>query len=339
MQNKNNMNLKEIGEFGFIERFKPWFDKLVPENLAGIGDDCSVIPVNDKEDWLITTDLLIEGVHFLKEAITPWQLGYKSLAVNLSDIAAMGAAPLGSFLSIAIPGNVPVEYLDDFMKGYLALSQKYNTPLLGGDTTKSLKHLAVNVCVIGKCLKGQAKMRNMAKENDVICVTGYLGDSAGGLQVLLNQLAPTADHDYLKMKHHLPEPRLDEGQYLAAMPGVHAMMDISDGIASDLVHILKASGKSAETEMNRLPVSDVLKRVAKQQGWSADELAISGGEDYELLCTIAPEHLQETCDGFLSRFGKPLIPVGTIGEGRPSVQWLKNGEKIMPDKTGFNHFQ
>ncbi len=333
------MNLKEIGEFGFIERFKPWFNKLVPGNTAGIGDDCSVIPVNDTEDWVITTDLLTEGVHFLQEAITPWQLGYKALAVNLSDIAAMGAMPVGSFLSIAIPGEVTVEYLDDFMKGYLELSQKYNTPLLGGDTTKSLKHLAVNVCVVGKCSKGQAKMRNRAKENDVVCVTGYLGDSAGGLQVLLNHLIMTSDHNYLKMKHHLPEPRLDEGQYLAAMPGVHAMMDISDGIASDLTHILKTSDKSAEIDINRLPVSDVLRRVAKQQEWSHEDLAIAGGEDYELLCTIAPEHLQTTCDGFLSRFGKPLVPVGTIETGSPSIQWLKNGTKITLDKTGFNHFQ
>ncbi len=332
------MNLKEIGEFGFIERFKPLFNELVPGNITGIGDDCSVIPVNDTEDWVITTDLLVEGVHFLQDVITPWQLGYKSLAVNLSDIAAMGAVPVGSFLSVAVPKDVSVEYLDEFMKGYHNLSQKYNTPLLGGDTTKSLKHLAINVCVIGKCAKSRARMRNMAQTNDVICVTGCLGDSAGGLQVLLNQLKATPEYDYLKEKHHQPEPRLNEGKYLSTMPGVHAMMDISDGIASDLLHILKASGKGAEIETDKLPVSQELKSVANQQKWNFEEFAISGGEDYELLCTVAPEDLTKICAGFGACFNKPLIPIGKINDGQSSIQWIKNGEQVILEKTGFNHF-
>jgi thiamine-monophosphate kinase len=128
------MKIHEIGEFGFIERFRPWFEELIPAGWTGIGDDCAVIPANEKEDWVITTDLLTDLIHFLKEAIHPFQLGYKSLAVNLSDIAAMGATPVGSFLSIAIPLETKVEYLDDFLQGYRELSQKYDTPLLGGDT-------------------------------------------------------------------------------------------------------------------------------------------------------------------------------------------------------------
>ncbi len=334
------MKIDEIGgEFGFINRFKPWFEKLVPDQFTGIGDDCAIIPVNDKDDLIITTDILVEDVHFIRQAIPSGQLGYKSLAVNLSDIAAMGGEPVGSFLSLAIPEETDVEYLDSFMKGYLKLSEKYNTPLLGGDTTKSLKHLVINVCIIGKCEKGKAKKRNMAKTHDIICVTGSLGDSAGGLRVILDKLPETTDNEYLLTKHHLPEPRLNEGLYLKGLSGVHVLMDISDGIASDLVHILNASGKSAKINMNQLPVSEILKRVSGKYNWNTEELAVSGGEDYELLCTVAQEEYQTVSNSFLSYFGKPLFPVGTITDGRPCIQWFKDGKEIILNKTGFNHFQ
>lgn len=333
------MKLKEIGEFGFIERFKPWFEKLVPENTVGIGDDCSIIPVTNEEDWVITTDMLIEDVHFLRNAMTPKQLGYKSLAVNLSDIASMGASPVGSFLSIAIPSDLDVEYLDKFMQGYHQLSEKFNVPLLGGDTTKSLKHLAINVCVVGKCKKGLAKRRNMACNNDIICVTGILGDSAGGLQILLNNLdRNNADHDYLLKKHFVPEPRLDEGQFLATFEGIHAMMDISDGIASDLVHILKASAKGAKIDLDSIPVSETLQKVAKQQNWNIMELAIGGGEDYELLFTVDPAKKQEIDEAYFARFGKHIIPIGKIEQSAPQIMWFNNKQEVIMKKGGFNHF-
>lgn len=332
------MKINEIGEFGFIKRFSPMFSELLPNQTVGIGDDCAIIP-NGDEDWLISTDLLMEDVHFLRNDISPENLGHKSLAVNLSDIAAMGGTPIGSFLSIAIPKEVEVEYLDAFMKGYFDLSKKYNTPLLGGDTTKSLKHLAINVCVIGKCAKGMAKQRNMAHHGDTICVTGPLGDSAGGLQLILNKQKPDSNHFYLIKKHYQPEPRIAEGQFLALQPGVHAMIDISDGIASDLVHILNASGKAASIHLDRLPVSEVLANAGAKQRWNAMELAVSGGEDYELLCTISPENFESVSEAFKTRFGKPLIPIGTIGEGEPSIAWYSNGKEVKMKKSGFNHFQ
>jgi thiamine-monophosphate kinase len=333
------MKLKEIGEFGFIERFKPWFEKLVPENITGIGDDCSIIPVNNEEDWVITTDMLVEDVHFLREAMTPEQLGYKSLAVNLSDIASMGASPVGSFLSIAIPKDIEVEYLDNFMQGYHQLSEKFHVPLLGGDTTKSLKHLAINVCVIGKCKKGHAKRRDMAQTNDLICVTGILGDSAGGLQIILNNLdRNNTDNNYLLEKHFLPEPRLYEGQFLATFDGVHAMMDISDGIASDLVHILKASGKGATINIDTIPVSEILQKVSKPQNWNLIELAAGGGEDYELLFTVDPAKLKEIDEAYSSRFDKHIIPIGKIEQSIPTIKWFKNQQEVNMEKGGFNHF-
>lgn len=332
------MKLKEIGEFGFIERFKPLFDSLVQENQMGIGDDCAIIPANDHEDWLITTDLLIEDVHFLRNAITPELLGYKSLAVNLSDIAAMGGTPIGSFLSIAIPSDVDVEYLDAFMDGYRKLSSTFNTPLLGGDTTKSLKHIAINVCVIGKCPKGEARKRGMAQIGDAICVTGFLGDSAGGLQVILNKLTSSSDSEYLISKHHRPLPRLKEGILLASNPEVHAMIDISDGITSDLKHILKASSVSANISINSIPISETLKNVAKANKWNLLDLAVSGGEDYELLFTMDKNQFDNVKGLLFNELGCIITQIGSIVDGAPKISFFDNGKEINLSNSGYNHF-
>lgn len=333
------MKLKDIGEFGFIERFKPLFGHLTSEGQLGIGDDCAIIPGDEKEDWLITTDMLMEDVHFLREAISPEELGHKSLAVNLSDIAAMGGHPVGSFLSIAIPQDMDVEYLDAFMNGYHKLSEKYHTPLLGGDTTKSMKHLAINVCVIGKCEKGKAKKRSMAQTGDLICVTGYLGDSAGGLKLLLDKIVVSGKNSSLIHCHHLPEPRLAEGQYLANLEGVHAMMDVSDGIASDLKHILKASAKAAIIHVENIPISPTLKETAWFQKWDALSLATSGGEDYELLIAVDRLQASEIRDKFGQAFGKELYIIGEITNGTVEIVW-KNGEApININLKGFDHFK
>lgn len=332
------MKLNEIGEFGFIDRFTPWFSDLIKDHQVGIGDDCAIISANDTEDWLITTDLLMEDVHFIRTALTPWQLGYKSLAVNLSDIASMGGSPIGSFLSIGIPEDIDVEYLDAFMKGYHELSAKYQVPLLGGDTTKSIKYLAINVCIIGKCKKGEAKKRDMAQSGDVICVTGDLGNSAAGLKLLLEKQTLSAEYNFLLEKHHLPEPRIDEGRFLASFPDAHAMMDISDGIASDLFHILKASGKTAVVEVDKLPLSNELITIADKKHWDPIELAATGGEDYELLLTVAAEKFSMIESCYSERFGRPLSPIGHIHEGEPHIQWLKEGVEYELSKSGFNHF-
>ncbi|MGA1978084.1 MAG: thiamine-phosphate kinase [Bacteroidales bacterium] len=333
------MKLEEIGEFGFIERFKPWFNGLVQETQVGIGDDCAIIPIDDEKDLLVTTDLLLEDVHFLREAITPEQLGYKSLAVNLSDIAAMGGIPICSFLSIAIPSDIDVEYLDAFMKGYQKLSAKYKTPLLGGDTTKSPKHLVINVCIIGNCSKGKARRRNMALADDAVCVTGYLGDSAGGLQAILNKLKPSPYCTYLLNKHRLPKPLLSEGQFLAGFSGVHAMMDISDGIGSDLNHILNSSGVAANINLDWLPISEQLAGVASRQGWDVIELSVGGGEDYELLLTIAADELATIQKEFQKKFKKPIVQIGTIIQKSPCIKWFRSGKEVNINIKGFNHFQ
>jgi len=332
------MKLYEIGEFGFIERIAIMFQDLSSPGYLGIGDDCAIIPYNDKEDYVITTDLLIEDIHFLKDRITALQLGHKSLAVNLSDIAAMGATPIDSFLSIGMPAETEVEYLDSFMKGYHELSQKYQVLLLGGDTTKSKKYLTINIGIIGKCGKGLARLRSMARNEDSICVTGCLGDSAGGLEVLLNNLPETKDNQQLILSHHLPEPHINEGLWLAKQPEIHAMMDVSDGISSDLMHILKASGKSAMVDIDKIPVSETLRKVTHAQGWDLDRLVTSGGEDYVLLFTMKDRSFEPINAGFKAAFGRDLFQIGKILEGEPCINWMKNSKAVAFNQHGFDHF-
>jgi len=332
------MKLSEIGEFGFIEQIAGVFKHLLLPDFLGIGDDCAIIPYNEKEDYVITTDLLIEDIHFLKNRITPEQLGYKSLAVNLSDIAAMGAEPVGSFLSIGITAETEVEYLDALMEGYHKLSLKYQVPLLGGDTTKSKKYITINVGIVGKCRRGKARLRSMAHSEDIVCVTGYLGDSAGGLEVLLNNLPETKDNLQLILSHHLPEPHVKEGLWLAEQSGIHAIIDVSDGISSDLMHILKASGKSALIELDKIPVSDTLRKVAFEEKWDLDKLITSGGEDYVLLCTVKAGSFAPISNGFKSVFGRGLVQIGRIVKGEPRINWMNNGKQVVLNKHGFNHF-
>lgn len=332
------MKLSEIGEFGFIERFASKFNHLLPKGVEGIGDDCAVLPMNETHDMVVTTDLLAEGIHFLKDKISPTDLGHKTLAVNLSDIAAMGAQPIASFLSIAIPSDTEIEYIDSFMEGYHALSEKHNVALMGGDTARALDRLTFNVTVMGKIEKGKSRLRSMAKSGDVIAVTGFLGNSAAGLHAVLNNLdMGDPNIDYLIQRHNRPMPHIHEGLWLAQQEGVHAMMDVSDGIASDVKHILKASGKGATIQLANLPLSHQLKSFSIKENLNIYELATSVGEDYCLLVTIDRDHFADLSVKYKNKFHQELFPIGEINNTDSIHFYLKNKE-IELIKGGFNHF-
>lgn len=245
------MDLRKLGEFGLIDVISSGF--RAPEGVTGIGDDCAIIPQKNGRDTLVSTDMLVEGSHFLISDITPYRLGWKSAAVNISDIAAMGGRPVSTFLSFALPKGLDMEWMKEFMRGYRDISDLFGCPLLGGDTTSSPDRLCISVTVLGECPCGTAKRRGGAQEGDLICVSGPLGDSAGGLRVILDGAARDDDALALIERHYMPMPRVGQGLSLSSETGVHAMMDISDGIGSDLRHILRASGKGAEVDVSALP--------------------------------------------------------------------------------------
>lgn len=332
------MNLSSIGEFGFIKRFSGKFDDLLGPGSTGIGDDCAVIPVEGDGELVVSTDMLVEDVHFLRDKISSYDLGYKSLAVNLSDIAAMGGSPVASFLSLAIPPDLDLEYMDCLLDGYHDLSRRFAVPLMGGDTTRSGEKLVISVTILGKVAKGRARLRSGAQTGDIVAVTGKLGDSAAGLHILLNSLGCEGVNEQLVAKHTKPEPCVKEGSWLATQDGVNCMMDVSDGIASDIGHILNRSGKGAVIDLNGLPLSDELRTFCSDRQLDPYYFATSGGEDYCLLLTICKELFDSVAKAYSREFSTCLYPIGQITDGS-ELTWKKDGKVLAkgPGK-GFRHF-
>lgn len=315
------MKLSGLGEFGLIGWIREQFAAIPTHGCEGIGDDCAVLPFNEHESLVVTTDLLVEDIHFLRTKTPPKDLGYKSLAVNLSDVAAMGATPIASFLSIALPQNCSAEWIETFMEGYRELSAQFGVPLLGGDTTSSKDRITISVTAMGKVTTSCIKRRGDAQVDDVIFVTGELGASAQGLQDLL---AEKTDSSFISL-HNCPKPFIKEGIWLSKKTSVHAMMDVSDGIASDLGHILRASGCGAEVSVDMIPTN------------TSVELAVTGGEDYCLLFTANATDALVLQQEYLKTFGTPLYPIGKISAG-DQIIWKDHGNVIYPQWKGFTHF-
>lgn len=331
------MPIKEWGEDQFIEYISKQFTPK--DNLVGIGDDCAVIPNGIESAWLITTDALVEGVHFLSDQITANDLGYKTIAVNVSDIVAMGGTPKYAFLSVALPKTTESSWARLFIDGIKEACSKWNVILLGGDTVGSKRDIFINLTLIGSATQSIIKYRNHAKAGDVICVSGYLGDSGGGLKALQTKTTKTADVQRLIDAHFRPEPFIDHGIWLAAHDEVHAMMDISDGLDCDLRRLLKSSEKGAIIETNRIPISSSLFKVCQEQDWDSLQLAVVGGEDYCLLLTVSSEAYEKLQDAFQRQFQQSLFAIGHINECKDELTYLTNGEVIQMNYMAYNHFQ
>ena len=312
------MKVAQLGEESIITALSSLGCAATPPDITGMGDDCAIFTDGEGRATLVTTDLLVEGVHFRRDWTTPRDLGHKSLAVNLSDIAAMGGTPHSAYLSLALPADLERAWLDDFSSGLDALATTSGCLLLGGDTTRSPGPVVINLAVLGHAAPEQIKRRNRAKAGDQVCVTGTLGNAAAGLRLLqqgLLQDPPTEDEAHLLASLHHPRPHLTEGRLLAAHPGVHAMMDLSDGLATDLRRMMGASGCGARVALEDLPMSPTLRRVAEAQGWDAEQTAAAGGEEYCLLLTALPEAVEYL----------PVQAVGEVVEGE-GVVYTRGGE-------------
>jgi thiamine-monophosphate kinase len=334
------MKLKQIGEFGFINKISRGC-LIRPDNIVrAIGDDAAAFTVASDQVSLITTDLLVERIHFIRKTISGFDLGYKSLAVNLSDIAAMGGEAREAFVSIGIPLKCPLDYLEAVYDGMKHLAAKFDVNILGGDTTRSEIDLIINVVVYGTAAKDQLLCRDAAEPGDIIFTTGYLGDSKAGLHLILNNLpVDSTEMQALYRAHVLPEPHLREGRFLAGQSGIRAAIDISDGLSSDLGHIAEQSAVGATIYAPEIPVSDSLKKFCDAFGFDPLEYALRGGEDYTLLCTAAPEKAEEIAQKFQHEFKRPLIRIGkTTADGRLEIIYPDGtSEPISP--RGWDHFK
>jgi thiamine-monophosphate kinase len=331
------MELGDLGEFGLIKQIASHFSSPFPPGVEGIGDDCAVIPFQDHLSYLVTTDLLNENVHFIKSKINPNDLGYKSLAVNLSDIAAMGGKPQYAFLSLGLSPDTSLEWVNAFLAGFQQLAKEAGVLLLGGDTTRS-QQIVMNVLIMGLIETSHIKRRSQAQLGDIICCTGYVGNSAAGLKVMREDLPLDDLTQSLIQAHVRPRPHLEEGAWLAAQLGVHAMMDISDGIASDIQRIMEESQCGAHIQIELLPLSPELKKASQRFGWQTESLGLTGGEDYCLLVTVDPKKFPSLQRAYSQYFQRSLFQIGTILD-TPNLRYTRHGKSFTLQGSGYDHFR
>jgi thiamine-monophosphate kinase len=310
------------------------------QNLAGrgvrlgIGDDSALFRPKRGHEVILTCDWFLEGTHFLREKHPPDAVGWKCLARALSDVAAMGGVPRCFLLSLAMPESHTGRWLDAFLGGLRRASRKFNCTLVGGDTTRQRKIL-INVTVVGEIPNARAVLRSGARAGDIIYVTGRLGEAELGLRILRSSRSPVRPSNPFLKKHLYPDPRLAVGQWLAERRLATSMMDLSDGLSTDLPRLCVASGVGADVENEKLPV---LQHPSAGRGPGVDplQLALHGGDDYELLFTV-PWRMAK--DLPRSLIGVALTPIGRITE-RPGVKMLEgNGHERQLVAGGWDPFR
>ncbi len=319
------------GEFELIARYFKRASGLRSDVETGIGDDCALLSIPDKQTLAISTDTLAEGTHFLPD-IHPADLGYKALAVNLSDLAAMGADPVWLTLALTLP-QVNEHWLADFSDSLFKLIDLHGMELIGGDTTRG--PLSMTLSVYGLVPVGRALKRAGARPGDSIFVTGMLGDSAAGLAMLLchEQLIEPAARETLIKRYLHPIPRISIGQALRGIAS--AAIDISDGLLADLGHILTASDCGATIHLDALPYSAMLKTHFALE--TQQRFALSGGEDYELCFTVAENNLG-ALNAALAPLKVPFTRIGQVTSAQRGTTLLYNGKQVTVSHQGFDHF-
>ncbi|ERK10958.1 Thiamine-monophosphate kinase [Serratia fonticola AU-P3(3)] len=319
------------GEFDLIARYFDRFKSVRRDVQLGIGDDCALLTVPEKQLLAISTDTLVSGIHFLAD-IDPADLGYKALAVNLSDLAAMGADPAWLSLALTLP-EVNEEWLKAFSDSLFEQMNYYGMQLIGGDTTRG--PLSMTLTIHGHIPAGRALTRSGARIGDWIYVTGTLGDSAAGLAILQDrlQVSDRAAQQYLLARHLRPHPRVLQGQALRDLAS--SAIDISDGLISDLRHVLNASECGARIELDELPLSQTLTNNTDAD--QALRWALTGGEDYE-LCFTVPEINRGALEVALSHLGADYTCIGQIGPQSEGMRFYRDQQEVELPWSGYDHF-
>ncbi|MDQ3818209.1 MAG: thiamine-phosphate kinase [Acidobacteriota bacterium] len=341
-------------EFDFIRRLRQRaFNQLSNSSLItqhstlslGIGDDAAILRQQHGRDTVITTDLLIEEIDFHLDWTTPWLLGHKALAVSLSDIAAMGARPRFALLSVGVPRAVwDSSFVDEFYEGFFSLAEVFNVALIGGDVSRTPERVVIDSIVIGETAHGRAVRRSGARAGDHIFVTGSLGGAAAGLRLLergarLRRKRARAAHsrtvEQLILRQLLPEPRVAWGATLGDELQASAMIDISDGLSSDLAHICRESGTGAELDAARIPIDPLVINLCGRRALDPLLLALNGGEDFELLFTVHPRDLRR----LPRRVGDvPITYIGDITKDSGRIRISEGSRRWDLEPEGFHHF-
>ncbi len=335
------MLVRDIGEFGLLGRISGMLAEQATGVVRGIGDDVAVLDASGPEYLLATCDIQVEGVHFTREAITPYQLGRKAAAINVSDIAAMGGDPRWALVSLAIPGSTEVGYVEELYRGMREQAALAGASIAGGNLSRMESIIVVDFTLLGLVAPERLTLRSTARAGDAILLTGSPGESRAGLELILRpDLAVSSlSRQKLLERHLCPQPRLAEGQLLARSGLVTSMIDVSDGVIGDLCHICKASGKGAEIEAASLPVSPAIYEAARGAGVDWLEWVLSGGEDYELMFTSSPGDVRSLKEMLMDATGTSCVQIGRITAEIGEV-WVRlaDGKRIAPSVKGWDHF-
>lgn len=309
--------IRDIGEFGLITRITK---KPVDKNIiVGIGDDAAVIKTNNL--LVLTTDCLVEGDHFRKQWFTPKQIGMKSIEINVSDIAAMGAVPKFVLVSLVLPKNIDVDFVEGIYQGMWKTCEKYKIEIIGGNMTQG-ENIVISVTLTGEVKEKSLSLRNGAKPGDFIFTTGYLGYGRAGLRLFQNNL-----EGFKKVRDSYLEPKAQLKKALKLAPFVNSMIDVSDGLASEIKHICDESKLGAIIYKNKIPIADEVIEIANKLDEDFYDYALFGGEDFELVFTVSKENIDKV-DGFL---------VGKITRTK-KIKLSSNGKETLINKNGYDHF-
>ncbi len=333
------MDIKDIGELKLIQRIADNYRSSLSSIVTGIGDDAAALRISENNILLTTCDLLLEDVHFNLNFTDSYQLGRKSLAVNLSDIAAMGGTPLFFLVSLALPPHLPIEFIDDLYRGMTDLADEFDTKLVGGDTNTSPDKLMINITLLGEANPDHLLKRSGAQVGDSIFATGTLGDAALGFFILEldKNMNRSYSHNTLTYRHLSPYPRIKEGIRIAENRLASAMIDISDGLLIDLRRILTLSKLGATIYIPQLPLSKEFKQYQGKLKHNKIDFALKGGEDYELLFT-SPQNKEKELLKLGQTLGVPINKIGEVNSSEELVILDQNHKSYPIDDQGYDHF-
>jgi len=320
------MQVRELGEFELIARLMREEPPHAGVRL-GVGDDAAILDIGAAYELLATCDVQVEGRHFVRAAGTPEQLGWRALAVNLSDIAAMGGEPLFALVSLLLPPTLEVAFLDRLYAGLRRAGRAFAVAIVGGNISGIREELAIDITVLGRIRAGTALRRGGARPGDTLLVTGSLGAAAAGLALVMQPDVQVPAHvrTVVSQAYHEPVPRVREGQVLVATGGATAALDISDGLSGDVAHLCERSNVGVIVHEAALPIGPATRVVAGQVKRPVEELALHGGEDYELLFTAPPSVVPRLIQAVAEATGTPVTPIGTITPPEAGM-WLERAD-------------
>ncbi len=338
MRPDSDLRVEEVGEAGVLEAIGRIVARPAPDVLVGIGDDAAVLRPRADRHVVATTDIQVEGVHFRTDLAGPGDVGWKALAVNLSDVAAMGGIPRHALVSLAVPPALPLRWIEDFYRGLEELAAIYGVTVVGGNLATIPGPIVADVTVLGEVEPDLILRRTGAREGDRLVVTGTLGASAAALLAWERQV-PLSEGGRVLSAHRRPLPRVHEGRVAARSRWATAMIDISDGLSTDLLRLCDANHLGVRLDGAALPVDPAVRDLAAHLHLTPIDLALGGGEDYELLVASDPQHAGELAERIREEVGTPATVIGELvppGEGRVLQ---REGSRIPLESLGWDHFR